>query len=312
MSGARWAFATVLVTAMFGSGSVACGPEAPPATPPRKEIVARWTDVFEGTPDIYGVVRPQALKRDGLYGSFWTSLMRVAQARGYTRGTTMVEAAEGAEEIIVGINKGADAALVLRGVPASVDPQKIADAEGHALFRPVDERAKVAEYELVPERKGSAGPGALFVLPDRTWVGTLGDARARARQAFATPLNRPAPKVDDDALVAVRFAGGIIHLFDRHPTWGLLSKKLTSATFTLKPGKGGLVIGLSYGEADVTAQAEMHAKRVVEELAKDKERFGWLKDAVVRYEGNTVFVRVAIPPRLLEELPNASGRDFGL
>lgn len=308
----RSALIAAVLLAVTAASAIACGPAAPPPVATRKETVARWPDVFEGTPDIYGVVRPQALKRDGLYGSFWTSLMRVASARGFTRGTTMVETAEGADEIIVGINKGDDAAIVLRGVPASIEPQKVADAEGHPLFRAVNDRAKVAEYEIVETRKQSPGAGALFVLPDRTWVGALGEARSRARQAFATPLNRPTPRVDADALVAVRFAGPVTHLFDRHPVWGVLTKKLVSATFTLKPAKGGLVISLAYEEADVVARAEMHAKGIVEDLAKDKERFGWLKDADVRYEGNAVLIRVAIPPRLLEELPNASGRDFGL
>jgi hypothetical protein len=88
-----------------------------------------------------------------------------------------------------------------------------------------------------------------------------------------------------------------------------VSKKLVSVTVTLKPGKGGLVVGLSYEDADGAAMAEMQAKQILEELSKDNQRYGWLKDATVAYEGNTVFVRVAVPPRLLEELPNASGAD---
>jgi hypothetical protein len=222
----------------------------------------------------------------------------------------MVEAAEATEEIIVGLNKGADAALVFRSVPASLDPQKIADADGRPLFRPVNDRAKVLEYELVDRRMADAG--GLFILPDRTWVGALGEARARARQAFAAPVNRSAPKVDPDALAVVRFGGPIAHLLDRHPTYGVLAKKLSSATFTLEPGKGGLVIELVYEENSATAYAEMQGRRIVEELAKDEKRFGWLKGSKVAYEGNSVFFRIAVPPRLLEELPNASGADFGL
>jgi hypothetical protein len=304
-----WRFCAALILTALAAGAVACGDPPPPAAP-RKENVASWADVFEGTPDIYAVVRPQALKRDGLYGSFWKSLLRVAQARGFTRGTTMVEAAEATEEIIVGLNKGIDAALVFRGVPASFDPQKIADAEGRPLFRPVNDRSKVLEYELLDRRTADAG--GLFVLPDRTWVGALGDARARARQAFAAPVNRPAPKVDADALAAVRFGGPIAHLLDRHPMYGLLSRKLLTATFTLKPGKGGLVIELLYEENSATAYAEMQGKRIVEELSKDEKRFGWLKGAKVAYEGNSVFFHIDVPPRLLEELPSASGADFGL
>jgi hypothetical protein len=305
-------FAALLATSAL---SVSCGGDAPPPAPAKRDNGPAWADVFDGTPDLYAVIRPLALKRDGLYGAFFKALLRAAQARGVARGDTMVQAAEGAEEIIVGLNKGFDAALVLRGVPASLDPQKIKDAEGHALFRPTSDRAKVVEYELLDRKNADAG--ALFVLPDRTWVGTLGSARGRARQAFESPMHRPAPRADADALAVVRISGPLAHVLDRHPVYGVLSKKLTSATFSLKPGKGGLVVGLSYEDADATAWAEMQAKRLVDELSKDAsgrpdEKRAWLKDAKVAYEGNTVFVRVAVPPRLLEELPNASGADLGL
>ncbi|OJY31166.1 MAG: hypothetical protein BGO98_45670 [Myxococcales bacterium 68-20] len=313
----RRRIAALFIATLLSTSVVSCGGEAPPPAPPKQESVAAWADVFEGTPDLYAVIRPQAMKRDGLYGSFFKAVVRAAQARGVARGDTMVRAAEGAEEIIVGLSKGFDAALVLRGVPASLDPQKITDAEGRALFRPTSDRAKVIEYELLDRRHADAG--AVFVLPDRTWVGTLGDARTRARQVFAMPARRPAPEVDPDALAVVRVSGPLVHALDRHPLYGMLSKKLTTALFALKPGKGGLVVGLTYADADATAWGEMQAKRVVEELAKDggaaggvSESRAWLKTAKVTYEGTTVFVRVAVPPRLLEELPNASGADLGL
>ncbi|HVH42101.1 MAG TPA: hypothetical protein VM925_07145, partial [Labilithrix sp.] len=162
----------VVVAALLGVCSVSCGRDAPPPASAKKEVVAAWPDVFDGIPDLFVVVRPQAIKRDGVYGAFFKSLVRAAQARTSARGDTMVQAAEGADEIIVGLAKGDDAALVLRGVSASLDPQKITDAEGHSLFRPTSDRAKVVEYELLDRKNADAG--ALFVLPDRTWVGTLG------------------------------------------------------------------------------------------------------------------------------------------
>jgi hypothetical protein len=304
------AFGVALVTAALAASSMSCGGDAPRPAQARKESAPSWADVFDGTPDFYAVIRPKALKRDGVYGAFWKSLLRLAEARGFARGATMVEVVEGADEIILGLDKGSDAALVLRGVPASMDPQRIADASGQPLFRPLDERTRIVEYELVDRR--SADAGALFVLPDRTWVGTLGEARSRARQAFATPLNRPAPTVDPDALAAIRFGGPLAHLLDRHPMFEPLSRKLVSATFTLEPGKGGLVVALLYSDQDGAAWAEMQGKRIALELAKDEKRFGWLKDAKVAYEESTLFIRVAVPPRLLEELPSASGADLGL
>jgi hypothetical protein len=285
----------------------ACG-GAPPARPAPKASPPAWADVFEGTPDLYAVIRPRALKRDPFYGSFWKALVRAAQARGIAQGDTMVEAVEGSDEIVLGLNRGLDAALVLRGVPANLDPQTITDADGRSLFRPMNDRSKVIEYELTDRRDVSGG---LFLLPDRTWVGALGDARVRARHAFAVPLNRPVPAVDADALISVRFGGLLAHALDGHAVFGPLGKYLTSATFSLERGKSGLAIGLLYEEATAAKAAAAAAKRIAADLAKE-DRLVWLQDTKVVCEGTTVSIRVGIPSRLLEELPNAKGADLGL
>ena len=300
-----------MVLAALALAGTACGGEAPPPAPTKHVDTPSWADVFDGTPDLYAVLRPRALKRDALYGTFFKTLMRAAQARGIAPGDSIVQAIEGADELILGSSKGVDAALVLRGVPASIDPTRVVDRDGKLLFGLVSDRTKVAEYELRDRSSMAAGDGALFVLPDRTWTFALGEARTRARASFAKPLNRPKPEVDADALLVLRVAGGMAHALDGHPRFGVLGKKLASALVSLKPGRGGVVLGLNYEDAAATAWAEMHAKRIVDELSKEA-RTAWLKDAKVAYEGNTVFVRVAVPPRLLEELPTASGADFGL
>jgi len=300
---------TALALAAALLGTAACGGGEVAKPPPKQEAQPSWTDVFAATPDIYAVVRPQALKKDAIYGSFWRSLLGAAQARGLARGATMTEAVEGAEEIIIGVNQS-EAALILRGVPARLDPKTITGDDGHALFHSTsDERKRVVEYEVTDKKLGAGG--ALFVLPDRTWVGTLGTTRDRARASFASPMNQPAPKVSETALVSVQLRGAFLRLFERHALVGPLTKKLTSATIELQPGSGGVVVGLSYSEADATAYGEMQAKKITADLAKDKDR-AWLKDAKIAYEGNTVFVRVSVPPRLLEELPKTKGSDLGL
>ena len=285
-------------------GASACGGHA--ETPTHQATGPSWTDVFASTPDIYAVVRPQALKSDRLYGQFWRSLVSAAQARGLARGATMLEAVEGSQEIIFGLNQN-EAAVVMRGVPARLDPSTIQDDGGQPLFRATSEK-RVAEFELIDKQRAE---GSLFVLPDRTWVGALGAARDRARGAFAAPMNQPAPSVSSTALVSIRFGGHFLRLFERHPLFGPLTKKLTSATFELQPGRGGGVIALAYSEADAAAYGEMQAKKIAAELGKSKER-AWIKDAKIAYEGNIVFVRLDVPPRLLEELPNAKGDDLGL
>lgn len=302
----------VVLAAALAVAAPACGDGGPPPAAPKKDPTAQWQDVFDVMPDIYAVVRPQAIKRDAVYGNFWKALVRVAESRHIINGPSTLEAAEGSEEIILGLNAGLDAAIVLRGVPASLDPQKVTDGQGRALFRLVDDKGKVPEYQLVDRR--NADPGAVFILPDRTWVGAFGDARQRARTAFATPFGRPAPRIDTEALAVVRFGQSFVQQprYVKSPVWSAFTKHLSSVTLALKPNKGGAVVSLQYDDQESTAYAEMQAKQMVAELAKDEKRFGWLKDAKVAYEGNTVHVRMPVPPRLLDDLPSATGSDIPL
>lgn len=320
-----------LAVALAASGGLttSCGGDdhAPPAAA-RRESGPQWQDVFDGTPEIYAVVRPQAIKRDAVYGQLFKSALRMAQARSPMKGVTSLEALEGCDEIILGVRKdqnGEDAALVFRGVPASLDPAKMTDSTGRTM-RVVDPRAKVPEYEWA-DRQTAAG-GSLFVLPDRTWVGAIGEARTRARAAFATPFGRPAPKSDPEALAQVRFDAAAFlqgQRIEKSQLFGPLTRKLRALTLGLRPGKGGVTATLQYADEDSSAWAEMHVKRVFEELSRQEREpgkaggpggrgmsFEWLKTAQVGHEGNAVIVQVAIPARLLEELPNATGSDLPL
>lgn len=317
---------TVLAVVSSAALVTSCGPgESPRAA--RRELAPQWQDVFDGTPEIYAVVRPQTIKRDAIYGTFFKNVLRVAQAKTPMRGATALEALEGCDEIIVGIRKdgsGEDSAIVFRGVPASLDPQKMTDAAGHPVLRLVDARAKVPEYQWIDRQ--STSEGSLFILPDRTWVGALGAARARARQAFASPFGRPIPKTDPEALAAVRVDATTLlqgPRFANSPMLGPLTRKLNAVTLVLKPGKGGVVATLQYADDDACAWAEMHARRLLGELGKQEpsatgqpRRGGpsleWLKTAQIGREGNAVTLNLAIPARLLEDLPNASGGDLAL
>jgi len=317
---------TVLALLSCAALVTSCGPGEEPRAA-RRELAPQWQDVFDGTPELYVVVRPQRIKRDAIYGTFFKNVLRMAQAKTPMRGATTLEALEGCEEIIVGIRRdgtGEDSALVFRGVPASLDPQKMTDAAGHPVLRLVDARAKVPEYQWVDRQ--STSQGSLFILPDRTWVGALGEARARARQAFASPFGRPVPKIDPEALASVRLDAATFlqsARFSNSQMIGPLTRKLNAVTLALKPGKGGVVATLQYANEDSSAWAETHAKRILEEIAKQEPSatgqprrgapaLDWLKTAKVGHEGNALTVQLAIPARLLEDLPNASGSDLAL
>jgi hypothetical protein len=331
---ARGLFAGLTLAAL-ALASLGCGPGAPPPDrTTRRETGPQWQDVFDGTPEVYAVFRPQAIKRDEVYGALFKTVLHMAQARTAMRGVTSLEALEGCDEIVIGIRKdqqGEDAAMIFRGVPASLDPTKMTDATGSAMLRLVDTKAKVPEYEWVDRQ--SAANGSLFILPDRTWVGTLGEARGRARQAFASPFGRPAPKADPRALASVRFdAAAFLNgpRFTKSSVVGPLTRKLRALTLALMPGKAGLIATLQYMDEDASAIAEMHLKRVLEDIlrasppgpapnassSQEPPRRGgsleWLKTAQVTHDGSAVIVKVAIPARLLEDLPNATGNDLPL
>ncbi|MDB4940647.1 MAG: hypothetical protein JWP97_181 [Labilithrix sp.] len=308
----------VAVVAASAASVAGCGPHAERETrATRREVPPQWQDVFDGTPEIYAVIRPQAIKRDAVYGALFKSALHMAQARSEMRGVTTLEALEGAEEIVIGVRKDPqgreDAALVLRGVPASLDVARMTDTSNTPVFRLVDPRARVPEFEWADRR--SDGAGAVFVLPDRTWVGTVGDARVRARQAFVSPFGRPAPEVDPKALAVARFEAAAVLASPRlakSSVFGPLVRKLRALTLALMPGKTGVQASFQYENEDASAWAEMHLKRIVEQLSGARPSLAWLKDAHVTHEENRVIVTVAVPPRLLEELPKASASDLPL
>ena len=110
MTASRAFSALALVASAAAAALVtSCGPgdDGGPKTA-KRELVPQWQDVFDGTPEIYAVVRPQAIKRDAVYGTFFKNVLRVAQARSAMRGATTLEALEGCEEIIVGHPQGRD------------------------------------------------------------------------------------------------------------------------------------------------------------------------------------------------------------
>lgn len=287
-------------------GLVACSPAAPPPKPARAEV-AQWQDAFDLVPDVYVVVRPQAIKRDPIYGPFWKTVLRVASARSSFSGSYAVEVADGADEIIVGVGAGReDATVVFRGVAASFDPRKMTDERGQYLFDEGGSRGKVPEYQ----RRDKDAKLSLFVLPDRTWVTALGDARDRARAAYAAPFGRPVPKVDERALAAVRLDAPalLVPRLRRSPAFGPLVKKLSSLTFALLPAKEGLEASLGYEDDDAAAWAEAHAQRLAKELGSaDGPKLGrleFVKTARISRAGAALKVRFDVPARLLEELPN--------
>lgn len=320
----------LLVTGILATGVLAVGCAEPPKPPPvaRRAVAPQWQDVFDETPEVYAVVRPQTMKRDAVFGNFAKVLARLADARSGI-GQSMLAVMESSEEVVFGVQRGAgdgdgsSTVLVLRGVPASVDPAKVADGPGRPLLRLVDERASVAEY--AEENASRRSPASVFVLPGRVWVITMGPVSARAREAFAHPFGRPVPRIDPQALIAIRVDERVFRSrsLENNKVVGPLVRKLVSATLALEAGKGGMSLSLQYEDDDASAWAEAQARALIQRLGEvaaapatsGKPRPAWLdltKDATVERTESRVRVHTNLPPRLLDELPNVSATDLAL
>jgi hypothetical protein len=300
----------VACVALCAATLAACGsPSRIPVEAARRDDAPGWQNVFERVPDILLMFRPRALQRDDVYGPLLKSALRVAQARGWMRGSSMLQAVEGCDEILVGLTRGAlgvDAVVVFRGVPANLDVATMADAEGRTLFRRRDVPASVPEYEWL----GEADVGSVFVFGDRVWVGALGAARERAREAFERPTHGRWRGFDRDALAVVRVDPRVVTQTPRAATsrlFGPLLHGLAAFTMTLRPGKAGLEATFTYTTSSASAAAEEQARAVVRDGGLALE---WLQSASIVRDDATLVVRLTLPQRLLDELPKATGADL--
>ena len=188
-----------------------------------------------------------------------------------------------------------DGAPIVVPEPVCTDPAEVAgpvdivllavkdtqtEAAAGWLARLCDERTVVCAMQNGVEQRERVGRWCpeSTVLPCVVWFSAETQEQGWVR--LRTPVRLVLP--DEPA------AGRLEAL--RGPRLSLVTQKMTSLTVALQPNKKGLVIALVYSDPDATARGELQAKRVVEDLARDEKRFGWLKDARVKYEGNIVFV----------------------
>jgi hypothetical protein len=309
--GLRFAAAFALAAA-----TTSCGSGKPPETKATFDTTKpHWQDVFDRVPDIVVLAHPGAMARDPIYGPLLKSLSRMMAARApQTAGTRAAEVLESCDEVIFALRErgSSDATVVLRGVRADIDARKLTDQNGRAMWA---EGPRGTVTELT---RAGAADGSLFVLSDRTWVFAMGDARARAREAFAHPFDRPPPLRDDASLFVIRLDGpslvqGVPRLRAHGAPLEPLGRRLQSLSVALRPGKEGLVATLTYSEEDAAAFAETLLKQVTEALDREgSEKTKWLGQAKVDRPGNyAVVARVSLPPKLLEELPNVSAAELG-
>jgi len=311
LRGLRFAAAVTLAAA-----TLSCGPGKPPETKPAFDTTKpHWQDVFDRVPDILVLAHPTAMARDPIYGPLLKSLSRMMAARApQTAGTRAAEVLASCDEVIFALRErgSSDATVVLRGVRADIDARKLTDQNGRPMWA---EGPRGTVTELT--RTGAAD-GSLFVLPDRTWVFAMGDARARAREAFAHPFDRPSPLRDEASLFVIRLDGpSLVQGVPRLRTHGAplepIGHRLQMLTVALRPGKEGLLASFVYSEEGAAAYAETLLKQITEALDREgSDKTKWLGQTKVERPSNyTVIARVSLPPKLLEELPNVSAAELG-
>jgi len=344
------------LVACIAAATPACGGnQSPPSTKPQY-VESQWQDVFDTTPELLVVVRPQALRRDKVYGPLLGRVIDLVRQQSRTVSAThALDALEDAEEVIVGVRmdaRGGDTpsefVFVVRGVRADIDPARLVDADGRTLWSPGPSGA-VRELERdgtsVPSsqrgQRGDPSDASLFELAGRTWVIATGDARLRAREAFAHPVRRPAMRVDPDALAFARVDGPalVAHARALGSTGGLavVGHKLLYVTFELPPGvetpdvapdvakdaQRDIRATLAYIDEDAAALAELKMRSAVEAIGRGKTQgkqgnigaLAWLAAARVERrerEGKKVLVSAPLPPALVDGLLRAGSATLDL
>lgn len=285
-----------------------------------------WEELLEPTPDLLVVIRPQAVRRDRVYGPLVDRAISLARARNPLVAVSgAYEAMDDADEVVIAARnldeeRLAELAIVVRGVRASVDPGRLVDERGSALWVPGPSAPRADVRELVraagpagraeEEVSGEIPDASLFELPGRTWVFATGLARTRAREALAGPwrapsLDRGDPDLGGDAPVAVRISGRAlvqhIRAFRAPGLLAPLGRGLRSVTVTPSPGDSATVQAIfAYDDGRAVAQAGATAKDAAVALsAANSTDFAWLGASSVRTSACCVIVTTPLPARLV-------------
>jgi hypothetical protein len=315
-----------------GASPIGCGSEKPPAAAGLSPSDPRWQDVFDTTPELLVVVRAKAAREDRVYGPLLKRALELARDQSRAVASTRaVDALSSAEELVAGLrpetqDHPAEMVLVARGVPASVDPAKLADDDGAPMWSPGPPgTARELVYEA--DAKGHPVGASLFELPGRTWVIATGPARRRAREAYAHPFGRPMLDLDPQALAIVRLDGPslvqTVHALQDLGSLAAVGRHLRAVTLTLAPGAEHAAVpptagrqpegltrvlraALAYDDDDSAAAAGVTAlSRVAEWAHMRSPVMAWLGTAQVDHTPRVVTVTAKLPGQLVERLLHA-------
>jgi hypothetical protein len=306
---------------------VACG--APPAPRLAQAVPAepRWQDVFDTVPELLVVVRAKAAREDRVYGPLLRRALQLTRERSKALAPTRtLEAMSDAEELVMGMRPATgtragvppELVLVALGVRADIDPGTLTDDEGQTLWGP-GPTGPVRELVRERDEHGNSIGASLFELPGRTWVIAEGDARARARDAFAHPFDRTVISLDPDALAIARIDGPSIvnRVRALQDLGGLASvgRHLSAVTLVLPPGADRSVRAtLAYEDDDSAALSEVAVRELVGAASRSGKAgwLAWVAGARVERLRRSVVVSAPLPPQLVDGLLRAGSAPLGV
>jgi hypothetical protein len=275
------------------------------------------------------VVRPRALRRDALYGPLLGRAIDLArqQSKIVTAASTL-DTIENADEVIVGVPdlQTVDFVVIVRGVPADVDPASLVDERGRQLWTstsvgPVREltRAQPArdgdDRDVDPKDLDTVD-ASLFELPGRTWVIATGKACALTRRNLSRPT---APTADDlngldpQGVAILRLAGpALVRRVRALRPPGLLASighELATVTVALSSGTDALLRAtFSYDSEQAVAPAEATLRQTISTLSDAKpQTFAWLRASTTQTLRGCVLLATPLPAPLLDALTAYDG-----
>lgn len=318
--------AAALALALLSLGATSCGGKPPPVAAKTTIAEPRWQDVIDTIPELLVIVRPKALRQDRVFGPLLERAIAAARERSrVVAATTTLQAMEDADEVVLGWRPDTheqvgETLSVERGVRADIDPAKLVQDDGHAIWSP-GPPGPTPELVCEQDEQGHQVDASLFELPGRTWVVVTGAARVRARAAFAHPEQRPPLQLGDpDALALMRVDGPsvVAHvptLQDRGDL-AAVGRHLRSLMMVLPPGSEGAVrFTFTYDDEEFAAFAEVALRAVPSAFANStavRPEWAWLKDAKVERPDKRVVMTAPLPPGLIAGLLNAGSMPVGL
>lgn len=313
-----------LVCCLAAPAPLACGGGPPPRPPQDAYAEPHWQDVFDTMPELLVVVRAKAARQDRVYGPLLRRAFELARDRSSAVASNRtLDAMSEAEEVVIGLRPDTvdgpgELVLVARGVRGDIDPGKLVDTDGTALWGP-GPNAGVRELVRERDEHGHPASASLFELPGRTWVIAQGDARVRAREAFAHPFNRPSMALDPQGLAIVRIDGpslvARVHALQNLGGLAAVGRHLRSVTLVLPPGAERSVRAtLAYAGDDDAALAEVAVGEAVGAVSRSKRaNLAWLAAArVERGPAKTIVITAPLPPQLVDGLLQAGSAPLDL